>query len=122
MAEVRVGASQIVEAPAGEPRHRAGEGTPSVGGWVWRYDLTPAGPSSTEVTLSYDWSAVPESLRLAQDSPVREFDPDPSRPGRSGATWAVDRGWRCVHDPGCGPCRRHPVARTNPVRSLDQIS
>ena len=33
------------------------------GGWVWRYDLTPAGPSESEVTLSYDWSAVPEIVR-----------------------------------------------------------
>jgi hypothetical protein len=29
------------------------------GGWFWRYDLTPLGPSETEVTLTYDWSAVP---------------------------------------------------------------
>jgi uncharacterized protein YndB with AHSA1/START domain len=28
------------------------------GGWVWRYDLIPLGPDQTEVTLSYDWSAV----------------------------------------------------------------
>ncbi len=35
----------------------------SWGGWVWRYDLTPAGPSETKVTLSYDWSAVPDFLR-----------------------------------------------------------
>jgi len=28
------------------------------GGWVWRYDLTQLGPGETEVTLSYDWSAV----------------------------------------------------------------
>ena len=28
------------------------------GGWVWRYDLTQLGPDETEVTLSYDWSAV----------------------------------------------------------------
>ena len=28
------------------------------GGWIWRYDLTPLGPDETEVTLSYDWSAV----------------------------------------------------------------
>jgi uncharacterized protein YndB with AHSA1/START domain len=33
------------------------------GGWIWRYDLAPVGPSSTEVTLSYDWSAVPPNLR-----------------------------------------------------------
>jgi hypothetical protein len=33
------------------------------GGWVWRYDLTPGGPSATEVRLTYDWSAVPQPLR-----------------------------------------------------------
>ncbi|MGW9078876.1 polyketide cyclase [Streptomyces kronopolitis] len=33
------------------------------GGWTWRYDLAPLGPSETEVTLTYDWSAVPESVR-----------------------------------------------------------
>jgi Polyketide cyclase / dehydrase and lipid transport len=33
------------------------------GGWVWRYDLRPAGPSQTEVTLTYDWSRVPPHLR-----------------------------------------------------------
>ncbi|HZU72046.1 MAG TPA: SRPBCC family protein [Acidimicrobiales bacterium] len=35
----------------------------SFGGWIWRYDLTPLGPSETRVTLSYDWSAVPEDVR-----------------------------------------------------------
>ncbi|GAA4550950.1 SRPBCC family protein [Amycolatopsis samaneae] len=33
------------------------------GGWFWRYDLAPHGPSGTEVTLTYDWSAVPPSVR-----------------------------------------------------------
>ncbi|WP_344570391.1 SRPBCC family protein [Streptomyces axinellae] len=33
------------------------------GGWTWRYDLAPIGPSETEVTLTYDWSAVPRSVR-----------------------------------------------------------
>lgn len=33
------------------------------GGWVWRYDLKPIGDDQTEVTLSYDWSAVPAELR-----------------------------------------------------------
>ena len=39
------------------------DGGLSFGGWVWRYDLTPAGPSETKVTLSYDWSAVPDAIR-----------------------------------------------------------
>lgn len=33
------------------------------GGWVWRYDLEPVGEDGTEVTLTYDWSAVPPQLR-----------------------------------------------------------
>jgi uncharacterized protein YndB with AHSA1/START domain len=46
-----------------EPGHYADDGTVRFGGWTWRYDLTPAGPSNTTVTLSYDWSAVPDSVR-----------------------------------------------------------
>ncbi len=46
-----------------EPGNEAGDGTVSFPGWTWRYDLMPAGPSSTTVTLSYDWSAVPDSTR-----------------------------------------------------------
>ncbi|MET8569144.1 SRPBCC family protein [Streptomyces sp. NPDC004783] len=33
------------------------------GGWLWRYDLVPLGPAGTEVTLTYDWSAVPRFVR-----------------------------------------------------------
>lgn len=33
------------------------------GGWIWRYDLRPLGPSTTEVLLTYDWSAVPAEHR-----------------------------------------------------------
>jgi uncharacterized protein YndB with AHSA1/START domain len=33
------------------------------GGWLWRYDLAPLGPSRTEVTLTYDWSEVPGFIR-----------------------------------------------------------
>ena len=46
-----------------EPGADTGDGTLNFGGWTWRYDLTPAGPSNTAVRLTYDWSAVPESLR-----------------------------------------------------------
>jgi hypothetical protein len=35
----------------------------SFGGWIWRYDLEPDGPSRTRVTLIYDWSAVPTEIR-----------------------------------------------------------
>ncbi|MGC4961405.1 SRPBCC family protein [Gordonia sp. DT218] len=33
------------------------------GGWTWRYDLLANSSSQTDVTLTYDWSAVPESIR-----------------------------------------------------------
>jgi len=33
------------------------------GGWAWRYDLSPASQSQTEVTLTYDWSRVPQVIR-----------------------------------------------------------
>jgi hypothetical protein len=46
-----------------EPGQDTDDGSLTFGGWVWRYDLTPAGPSETKVTLSYDWSAVPDFLR-----------------------------------------------------------
>jgi uncharacterized protein YndB with AHSA1/START domain len=48
---------------AWEPGYDAGDGTLRFGGWVWRYDLTPLGPSSTTVTLTYDWSAVSDAVR-----------------------------------------------------------
>lgn len=50
---------------AWETGYDPGDGNLRFGGWVWRYDLAPAGPSRTDVTLSYDWSAV--------RSPVREY-------------------------------------------------
>jgi hypothetical protein len=40
-----------------------GDGQYEFGGWVWRYDLAPRGSSETEVTLTYDWSAVPQFIR-----------------------------------------------------------
>jgi hypothetical protein len=46
-----------------EPGSEADDGTVSFPGWVWRYDLAPAGDSSTTVTLTYDWSAVPQESR-----------------------------------------------------------
>ena len=49
---------------AWEPGQDAvGDGNLAFGGWIWRYDLNPVGPSETEVKLSYDWSAVPQHLR-----------------------------------------------------------
>ena len=43
--------------------YRKGDGDLEFGGWIWRYDLAPLGPSETEVTLTYDWSAVPQFIR-----------------------------------------------------------
>jgi hypothetical protein len=43
------------------------------GGWFWRYDLKPVGPSRTEITLTYDWSAVPQQTREHIGFPP--FDP-----------------------------------------------
>lgn len=57
---------QVFEPPTAiswEPGHDAGDGTLAFGGWVWRYDLVAAGPDKTTVTLTYDWSAVPDALR-----------------------------------------------------------
>jgi len=50
------------------------DGKLEFGGWVWRYDLTPSGPNQTEVTLTYDWSAVPDELRA--HIPFPPFPPD----------------------------------------------
>ncbi|OKH79034.1 polyketide cyclase [Mycobacterium sp. SWH-M3] len=43
------------------------------GGWTWRYDLKPLGDDRTEVTLTYDWSAVPQAIRDEIQFPP--FDP-----------------------------------------------
>jgi len=57
---------EVVEPPhaiSWKPGYATADGSLAFGGWTWRYDLTPAGPSDTEVTLTYDWSAVPEAIR-----------------------------------------------------------
>ncbi|SDH56400.1 hypothetical protein SAMN05192558_11184 [Actinokineospora alba] len=43
--------------------YETAEGNLEFGGWFWRYDLVPLGPSETAVTLTYDWSEVPRSIR-----------------------------------------------------------
>ena len=48
---------------AWQPGQGADDANLEFGGWFWRYDLTPVGPSQTEVTLTYDWSRVPPYLR-----------------------------------------------------------
>jgi uncharacterized protein YndB with AHSA1/START domain len=68
---------QVLDPPrviSWEPGHYAEDGNVRFGGWVWRYDLAPAGPSQTKVTLSYDWSAVPGEIR--QNIPFPPFPPD----------------------------------------------
>jgi hypothetical protein len=50
------------------------DGSLEFGGWTWRYDLAPLGPAETEVTLTYDWSAVPPSIREYIQFPP--FGPD----------------------------------------------
>lgn len=57
-----------------EPGQDTGGDGLRFGGWFWRYDLAPAGESGTKVTLSYDWSAVPSSLREHIGFPP--FQPD----------------------------------------------
>lgn len=35
-------------------------------GWEWMYELTPAGPDSTDVSVTYDWSKVTDKDLLAK--------------------------------------------------------
>lgn len=44
------------------PIGKGPEGQWAPGGWQWRYDLAPK-DGATEVTLTYDWSQVPQFLR-----------------------------------------------------------
>ncbi len=50
------------------------DGELEFGGWIWRYDLAELGPAETAVTLTYDWSAVPQFVREYLDFPP--FGPD----------------------------------------------
>lgn len=50
------------------------DGSLDFGGWTWRYDLAPTSPGTTRVTLTYDWSAVPASIREYLTFPP--FGPD----------------------------------------------
>jgi uncharacterized protein YndB with AHSA1/START domain len=51
------------------------DGQLELGGWIWRYDLVPLGPSETEVTLTYDWSGVPQYIR-DRGIPFPPFGPE----------------------------------------------
>jgi hypothetical protein len=71
---------------AWEPGQDTGDGSAKFGGWVWRYDPAFAGPSGTKVSLSYDWSAVPGSLRQhigfpLPSGPSGQVPSPPRRPG-----------------------------------------
>ena len=52
-----------------------GTGELEFGGWHWRYDLASVGPSETEVTLTYDWSEVPQYVR-DRGIPFPPFGPE----------------------------------------------
>src|SRR5688572_370730 len=57
---------QVFDPPSAiswKPGSDAGDGSLRFGGWTWRYDLARAGPDKTKVTLTYDWSAVADSVR-----------------------------------------------------------
>jgi hypothetical protein len=57
---------QVLDRPnaiSWRPGYDTGDGSLGFGGWIWRYDLAPTGPNKTIVTLTYDWSAVEESVR-----------------------------------------------------------
>jgi hypothetical protein len=49
-----------------KPGYDTGDGGLGFGGWIWRYDLARLELSETEVTLSYDWSAVTEEVLRRQ--------------------------------------------------------
>jgi hypothetical protein len=53
-----------------KPGTESETGELSFGGWTWRYDLEPAGPARTTVTLTYDWSAVGPEVREYLHFPV----------------------------------------------------
>jgi uncharacterized protein YndB with AHSA1/START domain len=68
---------QVLDPPSAiswEPGQDTGADGLQFGGWVWRYDLSPAGPSRTKVTLSYDWSAAP--IHVRQNIAFPPFPPD----------------------------------------------
>jgi hypothetical protein len=52
-----------------------GDGQFEFGGWLWRYDLAPVSSAQTEVTLSYDWSGVPQYVR-DRGIPFPPFGPE----------------------------------------------
>jgi uncharacterized protein YndB with AHSA1/START domain len=59
----RVEVFEPARAIAWQPGQGADDAALEFGGWIWRYDLSAVTPSQTEVTLTYDWSAVPSYTR-----------------------------------------------------------
>lgn len=48
---------------AWQPGQGADDTDLEFGGWFWRYDLESVADDRTTVTLTYDWSAVPQAIR-----------------------------------------------------------
>ena len=69
----RVEVFEPARAIAWQPGQGADDAALEFGGWIWRYDLKPVGQSQTEVTLTYDWSKVPQDTREHIGFPP--FDP-----------------------------------------------
>ena len=53
----------------------------SFGGWTWRYDLEPTGPSQTTVMLTYDWSDVGPKVQRVHGLPRLRARPPRQLPG-----------------------------------------
>ncbi|MBO0676172.1 SRPBCC domain-containing protein [Mycolicibacterium sp. S2-37] len=69
----RVEVFQPPDAIAWLPGQAADDARLDFGGWIWRYDLRAVGDDRTEVTLTYDWSAVPPAIR--ENIVFPPFDP-----------------------------------------------
>jgi hypothetical protein len=85
---------------AWKPGQYGPDGNLTFGGWTWRYDLRAAGPSDTEVSLTYDWSAVPRSGRPFEFPPFAPEHLDNSLVNLAGL--AVRATGRPLRDSGVG--------------------
>jgi hypothetical protein len=57
---------EVFEAPravAWQPGQYGPDGEIGFGGWTWGYEVEPEGDDACLVTLTYDWSHVPSSIR-----------------------------------------------------------
>lgn len=57
---------EVFEPPraiAWQPGQYGPDGEIGYGGWTWGYDLEPEGDDACRVSLTYDWSRVPPSIR-----------------------------------------------------------